>query len=860
MQSESTGLSISPIDQLIQIIQSNAKNKKLAGHDGETFRVAEVTGRNQRIRLGEKEGVVESFRTDAEKFFRLFNSGEYDVLLINQSGSTGSSAHASEDFKDQRVRAMIIHQFELDINTEVQKRGRINRTGQVVLPEYYYITSDIPTEQRLMTMLKGKLKSLDANTTGSQKTSEDTLKSPDFFNKFGDKVAWDWINENQLLVERMGNPTYHKKTKDGRTTLVRNESNIGSIKQLTGRAGLLTVEEQEILYKDLLERYEHQIEWEKQRGTYDLEIEFLKLDAEVKKRFLYVKGKRGKTPFGKDTVRDETIVNNLKRPFTKDEVEERIIAKLEGKKANVIRAELINKVTDSYPSIVAELKKGRQETIDKISAELKEVPDSANAETTEENEKIERDRTRLYELLQTKREALNQYEMELEKVKNFILKGIDVWDLGSVVKVPILGTDSHSWGIYLGVKVGKAKNPYTLGNVSLVFATTDSRKLVEYNLTTDQRGEISKIYTESKDLTEKEMLHVQQDWNDLVKEASNKREKRHILTENIVAASDEIGTVNKLIKYNTKEGTIKNGILLYFDFGSESRDKKAMIPISNAADIIRNLSIDELFSDHQLKVKFKKIQENIIQLFIGKKGCFEIHTDEILRSLLMKSAGQGEDELADFVQNAGDMTAPLHLDKLERFLERLDHFGLHYLGEAKELQDWEVENEDDWQQKTKGKGSFRYKLTKTYGQGSNPSSSFLSYEEPSANYPFGTVEYSRKLNDNERYNYSLIPIFANVEEPYLAWKKYIEGSPLKNDLAVTIEQIKKVPTQEAILTLGYFITNNPHEDGNPEFVFGEYTEEDLGRAAYEDLFGLLAPIDELIKQLTIELAPGNTER
>ena len=28
---------------------------------------------------------------------------EYDVLLINQSGSTGSSAHASATFKDQRM-------------------------------------------------------------------------------------------------------------------------------------------------------------------------------------------------------------------------------------------------------------------------------------------------------------------------------------------------------------------------------------------------------------------------------------------------------------------------------------------------------------------------------------------------------------------------------------------------------------------------------------------------------------------------------------------------------------------------------------------------------------------------------------
>lgn len=854
MKAESTGLSISPIDQLIQLLENSPKGENLGGHNGKTFKVGEVTGRNQRIRFDENEAIVQSFRSDTEKFFRLFNSGDYDVLLINQSGSTGSSAHASQDFKDQRVRTMIIHQFELDINTEIQKRGRINRTGQVVLPEYYYITSDIPAEQRLMTMLKGKLKSLDANTTGSQKTSEDTLKSADFFNKYGDKVAWQWISENELLAERMGSPTYHKETdKNGYTRLVRNESREGAIKQLTGRAGLLSVEEQEILYKDLMERYDHQIEWEKQRGTYDLEIEFLKLDADIKKRFLFKKGGGGKTPFGKDTVRDETIVNNLKRPFTKDEVDERIVEKLQGKKPNLIRTELINEVKDNYPGVAEELKKGRQETIDKIDTELKEVPDTGSGETDEENEKIERDRTRLQELLNTKKEALTKYELDLQNIGEHIVRYIDYWSIGEVVKVPILGTDYHSWGIYLGVKIGKSKNPYTLGNVTLTFAVTDSRKLIEYNLTADQRSEISRIYTESKDLSDEEKEHVQLNWNDLVKEASNKREKRHILTENIVGAADSIGTLNKLIKYNTKEGTIKNGILLHSDFGSEGEDRKALIPISNAANVIRNLSMDELFSDHQLKVKFKRVGENVIQLFIPKRGNFEIHTDEILRSLIMKGEGQGEDELADFVQNANDMTAPLHMDKLERFLERLDAFGLHYMGEAKQLEDWEVENEEEWQQKTQRKGSFRYKLSRPYGQGSNPTSGFVNYEEPSPSYPFGVVEYGRPLTDTEKYNYSLIPIFTNVEEPYQAWKDHIEGTALKEEYASTIEQVKNSPIHEAILTLGYFITNNPHEDGNAEFVFGEYTEEDLGRAAYEDLFGLITPIDELIEQLTIEL-------
>ena len=50
------------------------------------------------------------------------------------------------------------------------------------------------------------------------------------------------------------------------------------------------MEDQDALYDDLLERYDHQIKLEKQQGTYDLETEFLPLDAEVKKRFLFQKG------------------------------------------------------------------------------------------------------------------------------------------------------------------------------------------------------------------------------------------------------------------------------------------------------------------------------------------------------------------------------------------------------------------------------------------------------------------------------------------------------------------------------------------------------------------------------------------
>jgi hypothetical protein len=135
----STGITISPIDVIVRKITE-------AG-----FKVAEVTGRKYELQINPRTNkalVMTRKRVNTNDAFRQFNNNEVDVLLINQSGSTGASAHAivtpkvSKDKVKQRV--MIVLQAELDINTEVQKRGRINRTGQIFKPIYDYVNSAIP--------------------------------------------------------------------------------------------------------------------------------------------------------------------------------------------------------------------------------------------------------------------------------------------------------------------------------------------------------------------------------------------------------------------------------------------------------------------------------------------------------------------------------------------------------------------------------------------------------------------------------------------------------------------------------------------------------------------------------------------
>lgn len=129
--------------------------------------------------------------------FRGFNDSVFDVMLINVVASTGGSAHSSpKEGMDTRPRNMFIVQFELDVNIEVQKRGRINRTGQLNFPTYTYIISKIPVELRTYLMLRKKLRKLDANTsadqTASSKSNEivDSKNRPieDIFNFYGFEV------------------------------------------------------------------------------------------------------------------------------------------------------------------------------------------------------------------------------------------------------------------------------------------------------------------------------------------------------------------------------------------------------------------------------------------------------------------------------------------------------------------------------------------------------------------------------------------------------------------------------------------------------------------------------------------------
>lgn len=311
IEQTSTGLSLSPIDVIKNELQK-------AG-----YKVGELTGRQTEFVYNDNGTVTKVKRadTDKKKLARDFNDGKIDALILNKSAATGISLHASSKYKDQKKRVMIVAQQQLDVNDEVQMRGRIDRTGQVARGAYEYVVSLIPAEQRLLMMFKAKLKSLDANTTSSQKSKFNEMEVADITNKYGDKVVREYMAEHLDLYARMADPFGWEKThgddlsRIDPQTLVASGGGVGDgeagadASKLLGRMALLRVSEQEKMLQEIGELYANEIQRLNEMGENDLEITELPLKAKTLHKEVW---KQGAEPGGDNAFSDNTYIEKVK--------------------------------------------------------------------------------------------------------------------------------------------------------------------------------------------------------------------------------------------------------------------------------------------------------------------------------------------------------------------------------------------------------------------------------------------------------------------------------------------------------------------------------------------------------------------
>ncbi len=680
IKSVSTGITISPIDVIIKKIRD-------AGYSA-----AEVTGRKYELQMNLKTGkglLLSRKRINTNDAFRQFNNNEVDVLMINQSGSTGASAHAiptAKVTKDQvRQRVMIVLQAELDINTEVQKRGRINRTGQILKPIYDYVTSAIPAEKRLMMMLQKKLKSLDANTTSNQKQSTKILDVPDFLNKYGDKIVRDYLVEYKEVNELLDDPLHleDSKSDSGSQDVSILED---AAHKVSGRVAVLSTKMQQDFYNEISERYNDYVEYLKQVGEYDLEVEAMNLEAETVSSKVIKMGKGSDSAFGDDSMLEAVRANVLKKPFTKAELQNLINESLGGHDAKMQQSDLAEEFM-KFQNKQHELE--NEEIENRYSELIKNLPNDKAVKKTEDKHgkaaalQLIAERTK--ELEQARQDKLVQVKRVFENRKEYVAKILGFFYVGRSLKYPV---ETYNNGnelvpsVFLGFVVDrKKKNPYTPSAMKLRLAIANSSKYLA--IPASYSEDIMAIIGASADTEQPGINELLHNWEEYTKQNNIDRRVRHIITGNLLQAFSDFK--GKLVSYTTIDGKTVKGILLPENWNpGEQIQDRVVVPILKALPLIKSLTQNShIVTNNGLSIFRNGDYFKLITSASRTKGG-DIYLDKQILDLV---------ENNNFEKVSDKMVAMLHESSIDKLVELLQiNHSCSLTIHSSQLKDLEIES------------------------------------------------------------------------------------------------------------------------------------------------------------------------
>lgn len=672
----SANLPISPMDAIKMKIED------------EGYKVGEITGRNlEMVKDGNGKYVIRN-RKDKDKktAARDFNNGKLDVLMINKSGSTGISLHASPKFEDQRQRVMVFAQFQSDINDEVQMRGRIDRTGQIYRGKYEYIMSSIPAEQRLQMMFKAKLKSLDANTTSSQKSKFNEMEVVDYLNKYGDEVTWQYMLEHPELSEKLGDPL-NMLNQDGET-IGEDDADTskkeGCAAKIARYLPFLPVSEQEEVFKEITDAYSVKIQLLNDAGENDLEITTMPLRAKTISKKIW---KQGTEPdsgnaFADNTYLEEVEVDVLKKPMKASEIESTIKRMSEGEDFQIWRNRKIAEIESAYNNKIEVIKNRISESANERAEKAKKtyIEKSKEARSKGKNEFTDEEIDKMSEvvvedILKKADESFTKQKNVIESRRDNILKQVNSFTPLKPLVIPFnldesMATLIPSRGMFLGFKFSKDFSP---SSSTAVFATMDGRRKVEIPLNQDKAFHSIRMNTMMQPTFIKDVSL--ETWDSYVPTQS--RKKAYIVTGNLLQALVDTMKTNNvrgyLVSYSTIDGETKQGILMSDSFKPENLTTSAPIS-SRLVQIQQGESVTS--EDKRVTVEKNTGWRTGYALKVpkSKKLGGEFFEDNKLRSLA---------ENKEFTTRGNYMVADIPSDNLSEVLDRLSKMGVTVSKKAK---------------------------------------------------------------------------------------------------------------------------------------------------------------------------------
>lgn len=672
----SADLPISPMDAIKIKIQN-------AG-----YKVGEITGRTLEMVQDENGKYIIQNRKDRDKksAARDFNNGQLDVLMVNKSGSTGISLHASPKFEDQRQRVMIFAQFQSDINDEVQMRGRIDRTGQKFRGKYEYIMSSIPAEQRLQMMFKAKLKSLDANTTSSQKSKFNEMEVVDYLNKYGDEVTWQYMIEHPELSEKLGDPLnmLSESGEESNTDDASGAKKEGCAAKIARYLPFLPVKEQEEVFKEITDAYSVKIQLLNDAGENDLEITTMPLKAKTISKKIWKPGTEPNSgnAFADNTYLEEVEVDVLKKPMKAEEIRSTVKRMTSGENFDDWKEKKIKEMNSLYDEKIESLKKrlsqSAEERAEKAKknyiAKSKEARENGKNEFTDEE--IEKMSDVVVEdIMKKANESFIKQRNVIQERRDNILKQVNSFTPMKPLVIPFnldeaMATIAPSRGMFLGFKFSKDYSP---SSSTAVFATLDGRRKVEIPLNQEKAFDSIRMNTMMQPTFLKD-LNVDS-WDSHV--PTQTRKKSYVVTGNLLQAlvdtKKSVNVKGYLVSYSTIEGDTKQGILLSDSFKPENLTTSA--PISSR--LIQIQQGETVVSEDKRVV----VERNTgwrtgyaLKVPRSKKQGGEFFEDNKLRSLA---------DNKEFTTRGNYMVADISSDNLPEALDRLSKMGVTVSKKAK---------------------------------------------------------------------------------------------------------------------------------------------------------------------------------
>jgi len=308
-------LPLSPIDAMEEIFEEA----------GVTY--GEITARKTGMR-GDAiyQRPPKDFNTSAKiQSVKDFNSGSKDILIINAAGSTGISMHAAKNFADQRSRTMLIAQPHLDINEFFQTLGRINRTGQVTLPSFFIVRSELPAERRIAAVLRLRMANLNANTTGAAESNVSENVTGDFLNEYGDQAARSALTNNPEILTKLMTifPKYYapRPSQEDREGEAQDMEPGQFIRKLTGHMVVLTIAEQEAMWNSIDAEYASIINYLNETNTNTLQAQSYDYRAKTVEGTVIFQGENaeGSSMFSSPAYLERVEINDPRQPMTLEE-------------------------------------------------------------------------------------------------------------------------------------------------------------------------------------------------------------------------------------------------------------------------------------------------------------------------------------------------------------------------------------------------------------------------------------------------------------------------------------------------------------------------------------------------------------